>query len=116
MRLSIYKGLFKRAILWVVPLGLLAGTSMYAQWNGPYGYGGDDHAMRHHQWHEREALREHQRQERYYYGDSWELRQHQKEERHELRHHEREERRYGDPYGYSRGYSHYDRDDYDRRY
>ena len=87
--------LLRKAALWIAPLALLSGASVYAQNRDFYqGYLFDDydHATRHHQRDEKRALREHQREERYYYGNSWELRQHQKEERHGLKHHQRDER------------------------
>jgi len=74
------------------------------------------YAQDHHQWHERQDLRDHQRRERYYYGDSWALREHQWRERHWLENHQRNERRYydrgyyGDGYGFGRGRG------YNRRY
>jgi len=112
MKLAIDNQLFRKADLWVAPLGLLSGT---AQWASPYGYYDDEHATRHHQWHEKRDLREHQRDERRYHGDSWELRQHQNQERHQLRRHQGDERRYDNGFGYQDRY--YDRrGDYGRRY
>jgi hypothetical protein len=57
------------------------------------------YAQDHHQWRERQELREHQRRERYLYGDSRALREHQWRERNRLEHHQYNERRY-----YDRGY------------
>ena len=67
------------------------------------------YAQDHHQWHERQDLRDHQRRERYYYGDSPELREHQWRERRQLGHHQYHERYgyYNDGYyngRYNRGY------------
>ena len=66
------------------------------------------YAQDHHQWHERQDLRDHQRRERYYYGDSRALREHQRRERYELDRHQRfEDRRYYDGRfnrGYGRGW------------
>ena len=90
--------LFRKAALWIAPLGLLGGTIAYAHdpyqnRNYDYGYGYDyDRDVRHHQRDEKRALRQHQEEERYQQGDSWSLREHQREERHELRHHQRGER------------------------
>jgi hypothetical protein len=110
--------LIRKAAFWIIPLGLLSATAANAQWAQPYGYYDDyDHAMRHHERDEKRALKQHQREERWYYGDSWALRQHQREERHELQHHQRHERGYGELKGFydRRGYS--GRDWYDdRRY
>jgi hypothetical protein len=110
--------LIRKATLWIIPLGLLSGTAVHAQWAPQYGYYDSyDHATRHHQREEKRDLKQHQREERWYYGDSWALRQHQQEERHELKHHQRDERRYGDSNGFydRRGYSnrgqYYDRRD-----
>src|SRR5262249_33609050 len=93
--------LLRKAALWIIPVGLLSGTAVHAQWAQPYGYYDNyDHAMRHHQRDEKGDLKQHQREERWYYGDSWALRQHQREERHELKHHQRHERGYGDSNGF----------------
>jgi hypothetical protein len=100
MNFRINSHLLRKAALWMVPLAFLSGTTMYAQ--SGYGYD-DDHAVRHHQKHEKRDLKEHQREERYLYGDGWALRQHQREERHQLRHHQHDERNYrnyDDAYGY----------------
>jgi len=106
--------LFRKAALWIAPLGLLSGTALHAQWASPYGYY-EDYAARHHHRDEKRDLKQHQRDERRYYGDSWELRQHQSDERHQLRHHQRDERRYDNGFGYQDRY--YDRGgDYGRRY
>jgi hypothetical protein len=99
MNFGISSHLLRKAALWIVPLGFLSGTTMYAQWGSHYDYD-DDHAVRHHQQREKRRLKEHQREERYLYGDSWALRQHQREERHQLRHHQHRERNYDDAYGY----------------
>jgi hypothetical protein len=120
MKLSINSHLLRKAALWIVPMGFLSGTSMYAQWGPHYGYE-DEHAVRHHQRHEKRDLKDHQREERYRYGDGWALRRHQKEERHELRHHQNDERDYhnerdyGDRYGY-RSRDQYGDRDYHRPY
>jgi len=50
-------------------------------------------AQDHHQQHERQDLREHQRRERYLYGNSRALHEHQRRERYELNRHQRFERR-----------------------
>lgn len=103
MNFNIRSNLLRRTVLWIAPLGLLGATSLHAQWAQQYGYyGGYDHALRHHQRDEKRALRDHQREERWYYGDSWTLRQHQREERHDLKHHHQRER----------GYDYYGRDGY----
>ncbi len=119
MNFRISSHLLRKAVLLVVPLGLLSGTTMNAQWGSPYGWD-DDHGLRHHQKHEKRDLKQHQREERYYYGDSWALRQHQREERHRLRHHQHNERNYrdyDDAYGYRRREDRYrDRDEYYRPY
>jgi hypothetical protein len=97
MRFSIKGNLLRKAVLWTAPLGLLSGTALHAQWAPQYGYYDNyDHAMRHHQRDEKRDLKQHQREERWYYGDSWALRQHQREERHELKHHQQHERGYDD--------------------
>lgn len=57
------------------------------------GAGGMANAQDHHQRHERQDLREHQRRERYYYGDNHALREHQRREWRRLEHHQRHERR-----------------------
>src|SRR5262245_27937576 len=68
------------------------------------------YAQDHHQWHERQDLRDDQRRERYYDGDSRALREDQRRERYELDRHQRfEDRRYCDGrfdrgYGYGGGY------------
>jgi hypothetical protein len=70
------------------------------------------YAQDHHQWHERQDLRDHQRRERYYYGDSRALREHQERERYQLERHQRFERRfdgrfnrgYGNGWGWRRRY------------
>ena len=104
---------FRTTILRILPLALLSGASMHAQWDSPYGYQGEERTARHHQQHERQDVKEHQREEKYQYGTSWELRQHQKEERHQLKHHQRDERGYGDQYN---GYGHQERNrDYNER-
>ena len=51
------------------------------------------YAQGHHQRHERQDLREHQRRERYLYGNSRALREHQRREHYELNRHQRFERR-----------------------
>src|SRR5262245_15589614 len=62
------------------------------------------YAQDHHQRHERQDLREHQRRERYLYGDSRALRRHQQRERYELDRHQRFERRRDFDRDYHRGY------------
>jgi type II secretory pathway component PulJ len=65
------------------------------------------YAQDHHQRHERQDLREHQRREHYLYGDSRALREHQRRERYELERHQRFERRRFDGRfnrGYGRGW------------
>src|SRR5262245_22606591 len=60
-----------------------------------YGYGSDYWRMRRQREHERaekRALRNHQREERYYYRDSNALREHQEQERWELNHEQWHER------------------------
>src|SRR5437879_3363591 len=116
MRFGINSQLFRKAALWIAPLGLLSATTLHAQWASPYGYD-DGYATRYHQKHEKRDLKEHQREERRYYGDSWELRQHQQDERHQLRHHQRDERNYGDGYRFRDQGGYYDRGgSYGRRY
>jgi hypothetical protein len=73
--------------------------------------GGSDmaYAQDHHQRHERQDLRKHQRRERYLYGNNRALREHQRRERYGLERHQRFERRRFDRrfdrgYGYGRGY------------
>ena len=107
--------LLRKAAFWIIPVGLLSGTAVHAQWAQPYGYSDRDHAMRHHERDEKRDLKQHQREERWNYGDSWALRQHQQEERHDLKHHQRDERGYGNGYYDRRGYSGRGRYD-DRRY
>src|SRR5258706_2996952 len=114
MRFRINSQLLRKASLWIAPVMLVGGATMYAQ---SYGYYDDGRALRRHQHDEKHHLNEHQREERYYYGDSWALRQHQNEERHQLKHHQRDERRYDDRYydnGY-RGRRGYSEDRYYRR-
>jgi hypothetical protein len=50
-------------------------------------------AQRHSQGHERRDLKDHQRQERYYYGNDHATRDHQRAERDQLKHEQRDERR-----------------------
>jgi hypothetical protein len=71
--------------------------------------GGSDmaYAQDHHQRHERQDLRKHQRRERYLYGNNRALREHQRRERYELNRHQRFERRRFDGRfnrGYGRGW------------
>jgi hypothetical protein len=120
MRFGIDSHLLRKAALWIAPVALLGGASVYAQDHDFYqGYNFDDynHATRHHQRYEKHALKDHQREERYYYGNSWELRQHQREERHGLKHHQRDERddRYYNRDGYSNRDSYYSRDGHNNR-
>jgi hypothetical protein len=61
------------------------------------------YAQDHHQRHERQDLRDHQRRERYLYGNSRELREHQRRERYQLNRHQRFER-YRFDRRYNRGY------------
>jgi hypothetical protein len=95
MKLSIKNHLLRKASLWIAPVALLSGTTMYAQ---SYRYYDDEHATRHHQHDEKHNLKAHQREERYCEGNSWELQQHQREERHQLKHHQHDERNYGARY------------------
>ena len=98
----------RSAVLWIAPMALLSAPAAHAQWAQAYGYYDDyGHARRDHKLDEKRDLKEHQREERWYYGNSRALRQHQKEERHELKHHQQRERRYDD---FNRG-----RDGYSRR-
>ena len=100
--------LLRKSVLWIAPMALLSATAAHAQWAQSYGYYDDyGHAMRHHERDEKRDLKQHQREERWYYGNSRALRQHQEEERHKLRHHQRRERGYDDFNGsYGRdGYS-----------
>jgi hypothetical protein len=115
MSFGINNHLLRKAALWIVPMGLLSGTTMYAQSGPQYGYYDDEDAMRHHQHHEKRDLKEHQREERYLYGNGWALREHQPEERHQLRHHQHDERGYDDPYGYRSGDRYRGHDGYYRR-
>ncbi len=118
MRFGFSTQLLRKAALWIIPVGLLSGTAVDAQWAPQYGYyDNHDDATRHHHRDEKRDLRQHQREERWYYCDSWALRQHQQEERHELKHHQRDELRYGDSNGFydRRGYSNRGQY-YDRRY
>lgn len=67
------------------------------------------YAQDHHQRHERQDLREHQRRERYLYGNSRALREHQRRERYQLNRHQyferrRFDRRFDRGYGYGRGW------------
>jgi hypothetical protein len=106
--------LLRKVCLWIAPVALLSGTTMFAQ---SYGYYDGEHATRNHQHNEKHDLKHHQQEEQYYYGNSRALRQHQKEERRQLKHHQRDERRYDDRYydngdrGRRRNYD----DDYYRR-
>lgn len=61
------------------------------------------YAQDHHQRHERQDLRQHQRRERHYFGNSRALREHQRRERFQLQRHQRFERR-RDFYGHGRGW------------
>jgi len=111
---TINSNLLRKAVLSIAPVALLTGTAARAQ---SYGYYNDyDHGLRHHQWDEKRDLREHQREERWYFGDSWALRQHQNEERRELKHHQRRERGYDDYNRYYDRRGYYNRGWYDRRY
>src|SRR5713226_6455304 len=112
MRFRINSQLLRKISLWIAPVALLSGSTMYAQ---SYRYYDDDYAIRHHQRDEKRALKEHQREERYYYGNSWALHQHQNEERHQLKHHQRDERRYDEPY-YDNSYRGRRRNYYDDYY
>ena len=79
------------------------------RYNGGYG-DGYSRQNGHHRKHEKQDLKDHQRDERAYYGNGRALREHQREERHQLKHHQRNERSYGqgryhrdgyyDPYNY----------------
>jgi hypothetical protein len=62
MNFSINGHLLRKAALWIVPLAFLSGATTYAQ----DGYYDDEHALRHHQRHEKRDLKQHQREERYY--------------------------------------------------
>ena len=62
------------------------------------------YAQDHHQWREREDLREHQLRERYLYGDNRALREHQRRERYDLERHQRFERRRYFDRRFDRGY------------
>lgn len=118
MTFAINGHLFRKAVLWVAPLGLLSATALNAHWEPSYGYYDDhDYGVRGHQRDEKRALKQHQRQERWYYGDSWALRQHQKEERRRLKHHQWRERDHDDSDGYRWRDGYRDRGWYDdRRY
>ena len=89
-----FKGYSLKGVLGALAIGaalLLGGSEMAC-------------AQDHHQWHERQDLREHQRRERYLYGNGRALREHQRRERFELERHQRfERRRYFDG-GFNRGY------------
>ncbi len=93
-----FKGYSLKSALGAIAIGaaLLLGGSEMA------------YAQDHHQWHERQDLRDHQRRERYYYDDSRALREHQRRERYQLERHQRfEDRRYYDGRfnrGYGRGW------------
>jgi hypothetical protein len=110
----------RKAALLIAPLGLLSGGTLLA--HDSYA---DGRSTQYHQQDEKQALKEHQREERKYYGNSRALRDHQKQEKRQVREHQRIERDYGDrDYRYSdRGYGAYDRDNrygsgryYGRRY
>jgi hypothetical protein len=93
-----FKGYSLKSALGALAIGaaLLLGASEMA------------YAQDHHQQHERQDLRDHQRRESYYYGDSRALREHQRRERYGLERHQRFERRgYYDgrfDRGYGRGW------------
>ncbi len=118
MRLGIKSNLLRKGLLCIAPLGLLSGTALHAQWAPQNGYYDDyDGAIHRHQGDEKRDLKQHQREERWYYGDSWALRQHQREERRELKRHQRNERDYDDFDQSYRRNGYYDRGGYDgRRY
>ncbi len=112
MRLDMNSNLFRKAILLIAPIGLLSTSSLYAQWAPGYDRYDDGQVLHRHQHNEKHALKDHQREERYYYGSSRALREHQKEERRQLRGHQRYERGYDD-----RDYRYFDRGyEYDRYY
>jgi len=74
------------AVAFVAFAGISGGTVAKAQ-----GYYYNHHLNHHQQW-ERNALRRHQRAERYWYGNSYALHRHQQRERSALRRHQRLER------------------------
>ena len=71
--------LFRKAALLVAPLGLLAGGTLLA--HDPFE---NSQSRREHQQDEKHALKEHQREERYF-GNSRALRELQEREKRELR-------------------------------
>ena len=92
-----------------VSIGSGYAPGYYAQvQRGRYGYSYNNayrYDNRTHERAEKQALRNHQEEERWYYGNSHAPRDHQRQERRDLKHEQRHER-YGDyDAGYGPGYS-----------